>query len=332
MRQLFSDCPDQGRVATYLQRVYETGNATHAYLIAGGTSSSAFEIALRFAAGLVAGDDDDVYEGVLRQTHPDVHVYAPGGSGEYLVGQIRELTHDAELAPIRSACKIYIICDAQRLSGAPANAFLKTLEEPPEHVVCILLATNEAGVLETLKSRCESLVLPATRAQAQGDLQVFEMLYGLACGCSTRQLLADAKRFIELAMQMAKEDADTEEDAEAYIDQYGEYLSQGAKKEIEERGKRETTARERKALLLHLDFARRWLRDCLATHEDAAGLVLYTEQARQTAHVAQSVSTGGLLCAIDAVTTACSRISYNVSPQLAVEAMFLEIREALCHK
>ena len=123
-----------------------------------------------------------------------------------------------------------------------------------------------------------------------------------------------------------------DEDVEEYLEKYEDYLSQGAKKQIEQREKRETAARERASLLALFDMVSAWLRDCLATHEGARQIVSYTECAPQTAAVAQQTDAHALLCAIDAVTTARYRISYNVTPQLAVEAMFLEIREALCRR
>lgn len=55
------------------------------------------------------------------------------------------------LHPFAPRTKVYIIQDAHRLAGAPANALLKTLEEPPQNVVCILVANSESAVLETLR-------------------------------------------------------------------------------------------------------------------------------------------------------------------------------------
>lgn len=329
---LFTGIIGQDHVVSYLNQVVETGNATHAYLLAGGNAQDARELALRFSSALIAEGDEDARDQALRLVHPDLHVYSPGGAESYLVEQIRELTHDAELAPIRARHKAYVIQDAQRLAGAPANAFLKTLEEPPENVTCILVANSEAAVLETLRSRCEVLVLNATSSEIVGDARVSDMLYALARGIGNQELLMQAKSFVEMARERARMKTGDGIDAEAYIEKYGDYLSQGAKKQIEQQEKREDTARERAALLLSLDFARRWLRDCVVIREGASQLLSYGEHREQTARVAENTPIANLLCAIDAVKAASSRISYNVTPQLAIEAMFLEIREALCRK
>ncbi len=331
MSSLFEGIVGQDQVTSYLQHVHDTGSATHAYLIAGGDEGLGADIALRFAAGLIAHGDAQVQDEALRRVHPDLHVYTPGGADGYLVEQVRELTHDAELAPIRATNKVYVIQDAHRLSGAPANAFLKTLEEPPLNVTCILVAKSESAVLETLRSRCEVLVLNAASGVRAGNAQVFDMLYALSRNCDNRTLLGNSKRFVELARERAAAMDDDGLDAEAYIEKYDDYLSQGAKKQIELAGKREATAHERAALFEFCALSRAWLRDCLVTREGSSELLSYPECADQTSRVAQTTRVSGLIDALDAVKGASARISYNVTPQLAIDAMFLEIREALCH-
>ncbi len=330
MRELFSGLTAQQPIRAYLQQAYETGRVTHAYMLAGGLPDEAMQLAVRFAAGIIAGDDDAEFDEVMRQTHPDLHVFKPAGTGAYLVDQIREVTHDAELAPIRARRKVYIVAECNRLSGAPANAFLKTLEEPPETVICLLIASSEAAVLDTLRSRCEVLVLQTGAKTDDGDQRVFEMMWGLAQNCSSRELLDNAKFFVEIARESAESFSGQE--TQEFLEKYDDYLSQGAKKEIEQQGKREASAQERAALFEMLGIAQNWLRDCLVAHEGVQSACNYPAQAGQTAAIGAATPLEGLLCAIDAVTSARSRISYNVTPQLAIEAMFLEIREALCRR
>lgn len=331
MRGLFEDISSQGQVTSFLQQVVDTGNATHAYLLAGGATNEGVEIAKRFAAGLIAEGDSEALAQVMNGVHPDLHSYAAGGADGYLVDQIRELTHDAELAPIRAQKKVYLIQDAQKLFGAPANALLKTLEEPPRDVVCILLANNEASVLETLRSRCEVLALNSPATVHAADVQVFEMLAELSTGCGNQRLLEYSKRFVEIAREKAAEEGDTAFDTEAYIEKYDEFLSQGARKQIELQGKRETTARERASLFAQCDLVRAWLRDCMLVTEGVASLLSYPEFGEQTRSVAFSCNMSQIIEALDAVKSATAHISYNVTPQLAIDAMFLEIRRALCH-
>lgn len=330
MRELFSDLVTQRPIQAYLQQAYQSGRVTHAYMLAGGLPDEAIQLALRFAAGIIANDDDVEFNEVVQQTHPDLHMFKPAGTGGYLVDQIRDLTHDAELAPIRSHRKVYIVTECERLSGAPANAFLKTLEEPPETVVCLLTASSEAAVLDTLRSRCEVMTLQTGDASSAGDQRIFEMMWGLAHACTSRELLDNAKAFVSIAHESAESYSGRE--TQEFLEKYDDYLSQGAKKEIEQQGKREVSAQERAALLEMLGVVQNWLRDCLAAHEGSQSVRNYSTCADQTKGVGAATPLRGLLCAIDAVTNARSRISYNVTPQLATEAMFLEIREALCRR
>lgn len=330
MKDLFSGLASQQPARAYLQQAYESGRITHAYMLAGGLQDESMQLALRFAAGIIAGEDDAAFDDVVRQTHPDLHMFKPAGTGGYLVDQIRDLTHDADLAPIRARRKVYIVSECERLFGAPANAFLKTLEEPPETVICLLLASSEAAVLDTLRSRCEVLVLQTGTRTSKGDQRIFETMWDLAQNCGSRVLLDNSKAFV----QIARESAETysEQETQEFLEKYDDYLSQGAKKEIEQQGKREASAQERAALLDMLGVAQNWLRDCLVAHEGAKSACNYSACANQTETVGAATTLDGLLCAIHAVSDARLRISYNVTPQLAIDAMFLEIREALCRR
>lgn len=326
---IFEGVRGQEQATRYLQAAYDAQRTTHAYLIVGSPGSGKREIALRFAAALLAGDDPEQRDAVLRQVHPDLHVCEPASASGYLVEQIRAVVHDAELAPVRSARKVYLLEAAERLRGAPANAFLKTLEEPPADVVCLLLATTESAVLETLRSRCEVIALNEAVRAAKGDALVFEMMDALAHGCDNRAVLGYAKRLAEASMQGAEQ---LKQRQEAERETSKDYLSASALREVDQRNKRALTAESRAALRGSLAVVRAWLRDCLVTQQGAPELVTYTECAGSTLAVATAVDARALLDAIEAVDTASSQISYNVTPQLACEAMCLEIREALCRQ
>lgn len=104
---------------------------------------------------------------VARHTHPDVHYYTPESATGYLIAQTRELLDDVPLAPIRAKAKVYIVDRAEQLRANTANALLKTLEEPPEGVMFILLGTSADVMLPTIVSRCQCvpfrLVSPGRR-------------------------------------------------------------------------------------------------------------------------------------------------------------------------
>ena len=325
MFRAFDGIAGQDQAVEYLQSALDAGRTTHAYLICGGDGSGKEEIAKRFSAALLASGDEEQFKFACEHPHPDLHLLDPAGAS-YLVGQIREVVHDAELAPVRAPRKVYVIAAADRMGTQAANAFLKTLEEPPADVVCILVAQAESAVLETLRSRCEVIVLNEMAQQTAGDPVVFGVLEAISAGCDNRALLDGAKRLVEVSKR------GLEDEQERQLDEQSDYLTQGARKELEKQNKREVSARQRQKLLGIVAQVRGWLRDCLVTQAGTPELISYTGQERQTMTVATTVDARALLDAIAAADAAADRISYNVTPQLALEAMLIEIREALCRQ
>jgi DNA polymerase-3 subunit delta' len=100
-------------------------------------------------------------------------------------------------------------------------------------------------------------------------------------------------------------------------------------KPLEERHKRELTAREREGVSEILGVAQSWLRDCLAVSQGAGVYVGNTDVADAMEEVASVITPAAALTALEAVDTARKRISYNVSPQLAIEVMLFDIQEVL---
>jgi DNA polymerase-3 subunit delta' len=103
----------------------------------------------------------------------------------------------------------------------------------------------------------------------------------------------------------------------------------GSTKPLEERHKRELTAREREGLHEILNVTESWLRDCLAISRGAAETVYNKDQADAMTEVGMVLSAGAAVKALASVAETRRRISYNVSPQLALEAMLFDIREVL---
>ena len=109
--------------------------------------------------------------------HPDVAAVLPQGASQQIrIDQIRAVVEAAPGRPFESTRRVWILdgVEAGRFGAEAANAFLKTLEEPPAHVRFVLLAANPDAVLPTIRSRCQQLALPNAVAIAQcfGELQV----------------------------------------------------------------------------------------------------------------------------------------------------------------
>lgn len=98
-------------------------------------------------------------------THPDIRLYAPEKSRMIKIDQIRALSAFAVSSPQVGRRKIAIIDRADQLNINSANALLKTLEEPSDDVVLILLQESGRPVLPTIRSRCQSLLIPSPQEE-----------------------------------------------------------------------------------------------------------------------------------------------------------------------
>ena len=139
-----------------LTKALEEGRLGHAYLISGAPGSGVNEFANELA-GLFLGSG-----GIQVQLHPDFHAIEPGSkSRRLLVEQVRELEEAIHRTGDRGSRKVAVIRDADRLMPQAANAFLKTLEEPPSDSLLLLTSELPEALLETIRSRCIAVVLSA---------------------------------------------------------------------------------------------------------------------------------------------------------------------------
>ena len=140
-----------------LGRALREGRLGHAYLIAGEVGSGVDAVADEVAALYLGSGPFKV------ASHPDFHRIEPGSkSRRLLIEQIRDLEealHRTASSTSSGNRKVAVVSDADRMMPQAANAFLKTLEEPPEG--CLLLLTTELpeALLETIRSRCITVML-----------------------------------------------------------------------------------------------------------------------------------------------------------------------------
>ena len=165
----FKDFPDQAQGVSLLQRSLERGRLAHAYLFTGHELSELEAIAQTLAKTLnclqpVHGEGGIAIDccdhcancnKITNGNHADVHWVRPESKSRTVsIGQMRDLMHDIHLKPTEAEYKVATIVAADRLNVQGANAFLKTLEEPPPRSILILLTTEPQRLLETIISRC----------------------------------------------------------------------------------------------------------------------------------------------------------------------------------
>lgn len=137
----FKEVIGQEAVVSVLENSLESGKVAHAYLFAGSRGTGKTSIARIFAQALETAPED---------------TYEIDGASHRGIDQIRELREAVHTLPFNSKYKVYIIDEVHMLTKEAFNALLKTLEEPPAHVIFILATTELHKVPETIVSRCQS--------------------------------------------------------------------------------------------------------------------------------------------------------------------------------
>ena len=178
MADAFENILGQPKVREFLRASVVSERVTQAYLFVGPAGSNKTQAAYALAQALMCPKGPRGPRGgscgacdrcgrILRRKHPDVRYFAPAGANGYLVEQVREIVADTALSPIQADKKIYILDRVDQLGASAANAFLKTLEEPADDVVMILLGRTRESVLPTIVSRCQVVPfrhIPASEA------------------------------------------------------------------------------------------------------------------------------------------------------------------------
>ncbi|MEX2218363.1 MAG: DNA polymerase III subunit gamma/tau [Phycisphaerales bacterium] len=150
----FGEVVGQEPIARTLQKAIETGRVAHAYLFTGTRGVGKTSTARIFAGALNNPDGNpEIQAAVMAGRDTDViEIDAASNTG---VDNARDLIANSQYRPLRGRYKVYIIDEVHMLSMQAFNALLKTMEEPPEHVVFILCTTEAHKVPATIQSRCQ---------------------------------------------------------------------------------------------------------------------------------------------------------------------------------
>lgn len=351
----------------FLAHAVTEDHIDHAYLFVGEPGSGSSEAAEAFAQCLVCphGGDGSCDEciRVHHHTHPDVHWMSPDSSVGYLVAQIRGVIEDAQLTPVRAKTKVYILTNAALLRGASANALLKTLEEPPAHVVFILIARSAEACMETIVSRCQVVAFrsipqevavksvvnetgvserdarialavaqtPETAVQYLGtpsrrDLRA-KLVHTLGDlhGQDDWDVLCAADNVVSIVQDPL---AQMRKEQKAARDEAAEYLGATALKKLENSQKRELSARERSGMMEVFTVTQSVLRDALLESE-ACEHDPVNSDFTQVVDTIAAAGTQKILRALQTVDEARDNLEHSVSPQLTLEVMLCAIKEAL---
>ncbi|MFA5801715.1 MAG: DNA polymerase III subunit delta' [Thermoleophilia bacterium] len=353
----------QEHASKFLAAAINQGQPSHAYLFQGPVGVGKHAAALKFAAALCCEEGGcgvcPSCEKAARGVHPDIDVIESVGAF-ITVDQVREINRNLNLRPHESRARVFIINGAGKFNAESANAFLKSLEEPPAFVFFLLLASREDHVLPTLVSRCQTVRFGAVPAD---DIETFLLKeYGISntiaqsfarvsrgnlrlarALCEDNELVARRGRYLQIggnltrgaweggAAQMAAEIMSATQEAGEAVEE--EIVPEGfvvaTKKRQEQDAHRRSSAAQRRELILALDFLESWFRDMMVMASGAGDAVMNRDYELELEDQALASRAGSYRRAVEVIEATRSKLGYNIDLELALQAMFYQLQEVL---
>jgi DNA polymerase-3 subunit gamma/tau len=177
----FADVVGQEHVVRTLQAAVEQDRVAHAYLFAGPRGTGKTSMAKILAKSINCEQGPTVTPCLVCESCRSIHdataidVIEMDAASHRGIDDIREIRDRVALRPARGRMKVYIVDEAHMLTKEASNAVLKTLEEPPDHVVFVLCTTELQAMLPTIRSRCQRFVF-----QRPGLGEISEVLRRIA--------------------------------------------------------------------------------------------------------------------------------------------------------
>lgn len=340
----FASFDSQQQVVTLLQRSLERGRLAHAYLFTGDQLDELEAVARTLAKTLncqnpparaANGVPVDCCEQcvncrkVQEGNHADVKWLRPESKTRIIsVEQVRELIQTVNLKPTEAEYKVGVLVAADRLNVQAANAFLKTLEEPPKQSVIILLSTEPDRLLDTILSRCIRLTF-ATNGQKFSPAQL-DWLDAFATTVSEAQggLLARYRLLGTLLKQLAasKETIEEQLTARSPLNRYTD-VEADLKDKWEDELKASIEAEYRRQRSEMLNALQWWLRDVwLQTVTAGDELLTFPQHQAVTGAIADKLHPTDALANLTHLERLQRLLFTNVQEALALEVGLLKLK------
>jgi len=330
-----------------LARGVAEGQPAHAYLFSGPAQAGKGTLAQRLAQALNCDDprplppDGTAPCGVCRQcrqieagTHPDVtvvtlgglcarseHDHGKDGSKDIRVCQVRALEERINRSPFQGRWRVEIVDPADTLNAVAADAFLKTLEEPPARVVLLLLTAREEALPETVRSRLRRVAVQPVPAEPLAAFLVDRgtepgeaaLLARLSRGCTGWAIAAAANRTLleERARRL---------DAIAALSDAGLADRFAAAAQLAQRW-----SKDRAGVLAELDLWTEWWRDIALGAAGAERGILNVDRLDRIRALAAGTTPMAVARAAEAVRACRTHLEENANARLALEVMMLRV-------
>ena len=325
----FKEIIGHKREIAHLEQAISTGKVSHAYIFSGEKGTGKKTLADAFAMALQCESDGEQPCGrchSCRQAesgnHPDIIYIRHDKPASIGVEDIRDqLTGDIQIRPYNGKYKIYIVPEAEKMTVQAQNAILKTIEEPPEYAVIILLTANDQSFLDTIRSRCVTLNLkPVPDEQVQAylmeHLQVPDYQADICASF--------AQGNIGKAVRLASSD-----DFSAIKSSAMQLIRNAGSMEISEIIEFVKSVQEYKITIQdYLDILALWYRDMVyfKATKDIDGII-FKDEIRTIRDTVKVCSYEGVEEVMKAIESAKTRLNANVNFDLTMELLFLVIKE-----
>jgi DNA polymerase III subunit delta' len=322
-----------------LERALLLDSPVHAYLFSGPESVGKRHAALEFAAALNCQAETRPCRvcrsclDTVAGRHPDVEFVAPGGlcdesdhrdhadSRDLRICQVRRLERILSLTPYGGGRRVAIIDAADSLRTEAANAFLKTLEEPPEGTVLILLASREDQLPDTVLSRCQHVAfervpratIVAGLASRGASPELAETIAALAAGrpgwafqaLADETLLSERRQSLDAAVRIAH----------------------GGRSErfAWARGAEDRSQATRERYQRELEFWAGWWRDILSTGAGTTEGLANIDRRSELEQESKLYSPLEIVAFLHGLEKTREYLKENVDPQLALENLVLDL-------
>ena len=340
----------QDHLLKQVQTALGAGRVAHAYLLSGPPHVGKMTLALDMAAAVncpVAREDQagsmfadskgtdgpcgqcDLCVRIRRGVFADLKLVAVGGDARVAtrisIDQVREAENFLSVTPVEGAWKVVIFDGAETLSAGqsePANALLKTLEEPPDQALVLLLTTNEDAILPTIRSRCRALPLRPMPGKLLSEYLVSE-----------RHLEPDVALRLARLARGCPGWAFSALDDPGLLDDYRDQLtsiSEIASAPLDTRFNYANTlagafSGDRESVRQELYLWERWWRDVLLIKQGLESHVHNDDRRDALAGQGENVDTADILVFLRSVRETLSALDANVNPRLALECMMLAV-------
>ncbi|MCR5467800.1 MAG: DNA polymerase III subunit delta [Lachnospiraceae bacterium] len=325
----YRDIIGHEQIIEYFKGAIEADKVSHAYILNGEDFSGKMMLAESFAMALQCekhGSEPCMECQSCKQTihrnQPDIKYVTHEKPNTLGVEDIRkQINDDIVMKPYSSRYKIYIIEDAEKMNEQAENALLKTIEEPPEYAIIMLLTNNADAFLPTILSRCVRLDIKAVPDETIRNFLMKEkqipdyqadLCVAFAQGNVGKAIrLSESERFNEMREQMMQ--------LMRRLEEIEPYEMTMAVKQI---------AEYKLAISDYFDLMMVWFRDILLykASADANGLV-FKDQVYEIKKQADKRSYEGIEKCLEALDKAKSRLKANVNFDLTIEMLLWTIKE-----